>query len=104
MAEKKNYLEKLEKGKVRTLAKEYIDQRRLKKAFDKVADRLEFIEEIEQLQKDLDEVKAYMEWEIEQIDQGKLPKERVLFDVVKKIKGYAVFDWVKLVKQWKSEQ
>lgn len=103
MADKKNYLEKLKKGKVKELAKEYIQQRRLRKAFDKVADRLEFVQEIEQLQKDLEEVKAFMEWEVDQIDKGNLSNDRVLFDVVKKIKGYAVYDWAKLVREWKSE-
>lgn len=94
---------KLKQGQLMAAAKAYLKNRKLKEAFDKIADRLEFVEEIDNLKKDLDEVEDYMTSEIKAIEKGEITQEKLDTDVVKIIKGYAVADWAKLVRKWKSQ-
>jgi len=84
-------------------AKKYVKVRRLKRAFDKVADRVEFIEELEQLKGDLTYVQDFLKDEMRLIEAGKLPQDKIDADVVAQIKGYSVFDWAKLVRKWRKE-
>ena len=98
-----NLLETIKKGNLSKVAEKYIEQRKVRKAFDKVADRVEFLQDLEQLTSELNEVKAYVRKEISMIDKGKLPVDKIEFDVVAKIKGYSVFDWAKLVRKWDKE-
>lgn len=93
----------LKPGNLMKVAEKYVKKRRLCKAFDKVADRVEFVQELEQLKADIVEVQDFLKAEIKLIDSGKMPIERCEEDVVGKIRGYDVFSWSKLVRKWKSQ-
>lgn len=92
----------LAKGNLMSEAKKYVKMRRLKSAFDKVANRVEFIEELDRLKKDILEVQDFLKKEIKQIEDGKFPQDKLEEDVVAKIKGYSPFDWGALVRKWDS--
>lgn len=95
-------LKNLKPGQLATAAKEYVATRRLRRAFDHVADRVEFIDQLETLKDELTEMQKFLQNEVKAIDAGKFPHDRLEEDVVGKIKSYSVFDWVKLVRKWQE--
>lgn len=100
---KNELLADLKQEDLSKVAKEYVNQRKLRKVFDKVADRVEFMEELETLIEDLKYVKSYFENEMKLIETNKLPFKKIDYDVVKHLKGYSVYNWKELIKKWESE-
>jgi hypothetical protein len=95
--------QKVKAGNLVGAAKDYVKVRRLRRAFDKVADRVEFIEELEKLKGDMMVVQNFLRNEMRLLESGRLSKEKAEADVVAQIKGYSVFDWARLVRKWQRE-